>query len=155
GISHCALGHYAAAIDELQPIFDGRDTEMAKRRFGATLPPYITATGWLTYAWSHVGKFPEAFTAAARGLEASVAPLAHAMLHFFRAQAFELCGEFRQARGDAERAVQLCETHGVLTWLAASYSALGLALSRSGSSSAGLGYLERAVSICESAGVNL
>jgi len=77
------------------------------------------------------------------------------MSYFSSAVACAIRGDFEQARSDAEMAVRLCETHGVLTYLAASYSAWGWALSHVASPSEGLIHLERAASLYEAAGAKL
>ena len=157
GMGSLALGDYATAITNFRNIIDGRDVEMAKRRFGVSSPPYIIATAWLTWVLALVGNFQEALAAAALSLVAaeSASPVAQAMSLFWRAMAFGLRGDFDRARRDAEGAVQLCETRGVLTWLPASYCAWGWSLSHSVSPSEGLSYLERAVSIHEATGAKI
>src|SRR5262249_6462468 len=102
GATHFALGNYPMAIGAFQTILSGRDAEMATRRFGASAPPNIVATTWLTLALTVVGDFPQALALASRGLETSSAPLAQAQLYFSRSQAFERRGDFESSRSDAE-----------------------------------------------------
>jgi class 3 adenylate cyclase/tetratricopeptide (TPR) repeat protein len=157
GFASHALGDYAAAIAHFEWVVTGPDAELAKRRFGAHASPYVTSSAWLTWSYAVVGGFPQAFAHAHRcmGAAGSTSPVVQAMAHIFTSFAFVYRGDFDRACSDAEAAMRLCETHGVLTWLSASYAAVGSALSHSGRASDGLPYLERAVNVHEATGYKL
>jgi tetratricopeptide (TPR) repeat protein len=157
GLANHSLGNYETAIAHFQKIVDGPEAELAKRRFGSHLAPYVTATAWLAWGCAIVGKFELAISYAARCIQTaeSSAPVAQAVAGIFSALAFAYRGDFGQARGQAERAVQLCEMRGVLTYLSAAYAVWGWVLSWSVSPSEGLPYLERAVNIHEANGLKL
>jgi len=156
GVASHALGDYAATITHLRALIEGPDVETATRRCaGLHAPPYFVATAWLTMTYALVGDFPRAFASAALGLEASPSPYTQAEHFYFRSLTCSLRGHFEDARADAETAIQLCESHGLLAWLAASNMALGWASSYLRSSSAALPYFERAASIAEAAGLKL
>jgi class 3 adenylate cyclase/tetratricopeptide (TPR) repeat protein len=157
GLANHSLGNYATAIAHFRKIVDGPEAELAKRRFGSHLAPYVTATAWLAWGCAVVGNFDLSFSYAAHCIETteSSAPVAQAVARIFSALAFAYRGDFGQARGQAEMAVQLCETRGVLTYLSAAYAVWGWVLSWSVSPSEGLPYLERAVDIHEATGLKL
>ena len=157
GLANHSLGNYATAIAHFQKIVEGPEAELAKRRFGSHLAPYVTATAWLAWGCAVVGKFELSLSYAALCIETaeSSAPVAQAAARIFSALAFAYRGDFGQARGQAEKAVQLCEIHGVLTYLSAAYAVWGWVLSWSSSPSEGLPYLERAVNIHEATGLKL
>ena len=157
GLANHSLGNYATAIGHFQRIVEGPEAEGAKRRFGSHLAPYVTATAWLAWGCAVVGKFELSRSYAARCIETteSSAPVAQAVARIFSALALAYQGDFGQARGQAERAVQLCETRGVLTYLSAAYAVWGWVLSWSVSPSEGLPYLERAVDIHEATGLKV
>ena len=157
GLANHSLGNYATAIAHFQKIVEGPEAEWAKRRFGSHLAPYVTATAWLAWGCAVVGKFDLSLSYAAQCIETaeSSAPVAQAVARIFSALAFAYRGDFGQAQGQAKRAVQLCETRGVLTYLSAAYAVWGWVLSWSVSPSEGLPYLERAVDIHEATGLKV
>ena len=156
GWAQNVLGNYQGSIANLRKIVDGPEQDLAKRRFGNHLPPYILATVWLSFGCAQVGEFERAFDYADRCVKESesASPLVKAVAHAFQAMALACWGDFNRARENAKTAVELCETRGVLAWLSTSYSVLGWALCHSTSPSEGLPYLERAVTVHEATGIN-
>ena len=152
-----SLGDIRGAIEGYRSTVDGPDSELAKRRYSISVPPYIASNGWLAWCLSLAGDFNAALSHGDRAVAAaeSAGPTSQVGARVMRALAFANRGNFDLAQGDADSAMATAETYGVLTWLPGVYSTWGWIVSRQGRPGDGIPYLERAVQIQETLGLRL
>ena len=155
--SQYSMGRYRIATELFARVVDGPNAERAKRLLAATISTYIAVCGWLGQALSNLGDLDRAITSADLGVRAadeSQHPQAQAVAYTLAAIPRVYRGEIDEAVSLTERALNLCETKGLLTWLPGASSTLGWALAAAGRAQEGLPYLEQGPSFLATVGVN-
>ena len=155
--SQYSIGEYQTATDLFVRVVDGPNAERAKRLLAASISTYIAVCGWLAQALSHLGDLNRAIGYSDLGVRAadeSEQPQAQAIAYTLAAIPRVYSGGLEEAVSLTERALNLCETKGLLTWFPGASSTLGWALAAAGRVEEGLRYLERGPSILASLGVS-
>ena len=151
------LGDIRGAIEGLRRTADGPDSELAKRRYSVSAPPYILSNGWLALCLSLAGEFDAALSHGNRAVAAaeSAGPTSQVAARVMRARAFANRGDFESARADADSALSTAEAHRVLAWLPGAYSTWGWIVSWERRPDDGIPYLEQAIQMQETLGLKL
>ena len=155
--SQYSMGRYRSAIELFARVVDGPNADRAKRLLAATISTYIAVCGWLGQALSNLGELDRAITFADLGVRAadeSQHPQAQAVAYTLAAIPRVYRGDVDGAVSLTERALNLCETKGLLTWLPGASSTLGWALAAAGRVQDGLRYLEQGPAVLAAVGVN-
>jgi transcriptional regulator with AAA-type ATPase domain/tetratricopeptide (TPR) repeat protein len=154
--SQYSMGQYQTAVELFVRVVEGPNAERAKRLLAATITTYIAVCGWLGQALSNLGELDRAIAYTDLGVQAaddSEHPQAQAIAYTLAAIPRVYRGDVEEAVSLTRRALDLCETKGLLTWLPGASSTLGWALAAAGRLEEGLPYLERGPSILATVGV--
>jgi tetratricopeptide (TPR) repeat protein len=149
-------GQHGLANELFSQTVDGPNAERAKRLLSITIPAYTSACGWLARSLAVVGDLDRAVAYGARGIQAAEDdkhPQSQAVTWTLAATPFVYRGDAAEAVRLAERALALCESKGLLTWLPGAIATLGWALVAAGRLEEALPYLERAPSLYETLGL--
>ena len=155
--SQYSMGQYRSATELFGRVVDGPSAERAKRLLAATISTYIAVCGWRGQALSILGELDRAIASADLGVQAadeSQHPQAQAVAYTLAAIPRVYRGDVDEAVSLTERALNLCETKGLLTWLPGASSTLGWALAAADRVQEGLPYLEQGPSVLAAVGVN-
>ena len=148
GIVHGAMGNYGRAIELLQATLD------AFERAGAALLPrerivgQPTARSYIARYLAEIGELRRAADHAGAGMKGADGDPAP----WFLATSYFGLGSVELRRGDAaaaiaflERALELCETHGLQSWYPSIGASLGHAYAGAGRAAEAVALLEQAV----------
>jgi transcriptional regulator with AAA-type ATPase domain/tetratricopeptide (TPR) repeat protein len=155
--SRYSMGQYQPAVELFVRVVEGPNAERAKRLLAATITTYIAVCGWLGPALTNLGELDRAVDYTDRGVRAadeSEHPQAQAIAYTLAAIPRVYRGDVDEAVSLTRRALDLCESKGLLTWFPGASSTLGWALAAAGHLEEALPYLERGPSILASLGVN-
>jgi class 3 adenylate cyclase/tetratricopeptide (TPR) repeat protein len=155
GLVHFNRGRYREAIEALKAITDGADAEVARRRYGGSVPPFVLALSWLTMALASVGEFAEALRYAdlAVATVAAEAPTSQVAAHACRAIALGTRGDFDAARAAIDEARRVAESNAVMGWLPTVYAVWGWIEAETGDPDEGVACIERALVAQEAIGL--
>ncbi|PYN91895.1 MAG: hypothetical protein DMD91_33325 [Candidatus Rokuibacteriota bacterium] len=158
GVCLEARGEYGSAVRFLEAVVDGNHADVAHRRLGLVLPPYIFDNGFLGIAHGFTGRFAAAKGHSLRAVRTADEydhPGAQTFAYTLYASLLAMQGEFDEAGVWAERAVTLGERNGVFAFVSSARVVLGWVCAWTGRVAEGIEYLEQAIAFEEQVGLKM
>ncbi len=156
GMTLNARGEYPQAVEWLRGNTEGPDAELARRRIGFTIAPWVFACGLLAWALAQLGELDAAVDFGRRGMEEadrSGHRQGQAAARMYYALALVPRAELELARAVASKAVELADSESVLFWRAFAHSILGWIMARQGQPEEGLPLLAQGAAFQAEAGI--
>lgn len=144
-LNRFSLGLYREAMRSFEDLADGPDAEIARRLLALTVPAYVSSCGWLGHCWSFLGDPRRGLTYARRAEQAADAsnhPQAQAISYTLGALPLIYMGNLAQGVEQAERALELCKSRGLILWFPGASVTYGWALALAGRATEALPHLE-------------
>jgi class 3 adenylate cyclase/tetratricopeptide (TPR) repeat protein len=148
GVALNAVGDYRASAQHLGRNVELLGDERWQERCGLMGPPAIFCRAFLSWSLAELGEFTEAKRQGEEGVRLADLlgqPYTQSNALVGLSSALIRCGELTRVPPVAERALALCETWNLWTWLPAAAADLGYAYAVAGRVADGLELLERAL----------